>query len=49
MSNRNNIAALTNIANNATNTLIVDNEACKNIVATAERKYRGAERPAQQT
>ena len=49
MSNRNNATTLTNITNNATNTLIADDEACKIIVATAERKYRGAERPAQQT
>ena len=47
--NRDNIATLANIANNTTKTLIVDNEACMHIVATAERKYRGAERPAHQT
>ena len=49
IANRDHIATLTNIANNTTKTLIVDNETCMHIVATAERKYRGAERPAHQT
>ena len=49
MPNRNNVATLTNITNNATKSLIADDEACKIIVATVEREYRGAERPAQQT
>ncbi len=47
--NRDDTAALTDIANKPTGTLIVDNEACMNIVATAEREYIGGERPAHQT
>ena len=47
--NRDDTAALTDIASKPTGTLIVDSEACMNIVATTEREYIGGERPAHQT
>ena len=49
IANRNNIAAITNITDKTAKTLIVEYETCMYIVATAEREYRGGERPAHQT